>query len=67
LLARWGVVGCAIYKFKIQNLNAKMISDDDGQWISNDNGQCPLAVSFACLFQHKQAEHFAPFDRACKD
>jgi hypothetical protein len=26
-----------------------------------------IAVSFACLFQHKQAKHFAPFDRECKD
>jgi hypothetical protein len=51
---RWGVTATAFknlnerelfnfwnYKIKIQNLNAKMISDDDGQWISNDNGQCP--------------------------
>jgi hypothetical protein len=26
-----------------------------------------VAVSFSCLFQHKQARGFAPLDRACKD
>jgi hypothetical protein len=26
-----------------------------------------IAVAFSCLFQHKQAQRFAPLDRACKD
>jgi hypothetical protein len=26
-----------------------------------------LAVAFSFLFQHKQAKHFVPLDRACKD
>jgi hypothetical protein len=43
-----------------------MISND-GQWISNDNGQCPLAVAFAFLFQHKHMQRFEALDRACKD
>ena len=25
-----------------------------------------IAVAFSCLFQHKQAQRFAPLDRACK-
>ena len=47
-----GTLGCfSKNKIKIQNLNAKMISND-GQWISNDNGQwtMPLQWHFLVYF-----------------